>query len=146
MTPLRLVLDTNIVLDLLHFRDASAAPLRDALQSGGAVSFVDAACRDELERVLHYPQFGLAEGERQRILAEYAAMAQLLPRPADDRPALPRCSDPDDQKFLELAQAARADLLVTKDKALLRLARGLRRRTGLAVVGPAGAALRLRGR
>jgi len=37
--------------------------------------------------------------------------------------ALPRCSDPHDQKFLELALAAKADVLVTKDRALLDLAR-----------------------
>ena len=36
---------------------------------------------------------------------------------------LPRCSDPHDQKFLELALAAQADVLVTKDQALLELAR-----------------------
>lgn len=36
---------------------------------------------------------------------------------------LPRCSDPHDQKFLELALAAKADFLVTKDQALLDLAR-----------------------
>ncbi len=33
------------------------------------------------------------------------------------------CSDPDDQKFLDLAWTSRADFLVTKDKALLGLAR-----------------------
>ena len=37
--------------------------------------------------------------------------------------ALPRCSDPDDQKFMELARNARADWLITKDKALLKLGR-----------------------
>ena len=36
---------------------------------------------------------------------------------------LPRCADPDDQKFLELALAARADVLITKDHKLLELAR-----------------------
>ena len=36
---------------------------------------------------------------------------------------LPRCSDPDDQKFLELALAGKADVLVTKDQALLDLSR-----------------------
>ncbi len=36
---------------------------------------------------------------------------------------LPRCSDVDDQKFLELARDARADVLISKDKALLKLAR-----------------------
>ena len=36
---------------------------------------------------------------------------------------MPRCRDPDDQKFLEAAAAARADALITKDEALLELAR-----------------------
>ena len=36
---------------------------------------------------------------------------------------LPKCRDPDDQKFLEAAAAARADVLITKDVALLELAR-----------------------
>jgi predicted nucleic acid-binding protein len=36
--------------------------------------------------------------------------------------ALPRCRDADDQKFLELAAAAGARYLVSKDQALLELA------------------------
>ncbi len=35
---------------------------------------------------------------------------------------LPRCADPDDQKFLELAQASAARWLVSKDNELLKLA------------------------
>ena len=41
--------------------------------------------------------------------------------PEEERAALPKCSDPDDQKLLELAYAARADCLVTRDQALLAL-------------------------
>jgi predicted nucleic acid-binding protein len=37
--------------------------------------------------------------------------------------SLPRCADPADQIFLEAALAARADFLVTRDRALLELAR-----------------------
>ncbi len=36
---------------------------------------------------------------------------------------LPRCRDTDDQKFLILAARCRADLLLTRDKLLLRLNR-----------------------
>jgi predicted nucleic acid-binding protein len=36
---------------------------------------------------------------------------------------LPVCTDRDDQKFLELARDANAGILITKDKALLKLAR-----------------------
>lgn len=143
---LALVLDTNVVLDLLHFRDAAAAPLREALQAEAAICYVDAPCREELARVLRYAQFALGEEDARRILAEYAALARVAAERGEPQPALPRCRDPDDQKFIELAQAVQADLLVTKDKALLRLAGALRRQTGIAVVTPAAAALRLRGR
>jgi len=42
--------------------------------------------------------------------------------PEAERARLPACRDPDDQKFLEAAQAAHAGFLVTKDRALLDLA------------------------
>lgn len=132
-----LVLDTNVVLDLLHFRDPAVAPVRAALAGGRACCVGNAACRDELAHVLSYPQFRIAGDEARRILDEYAAMAQ----PCNDSAsgALPQCRDPDDQKFLELAQAAKADLLVTKDKALLALAKKTGR-LGFRIVTPAGAA------
>src|SRR5207302_3154021 len=44
-----------------------------------------------------------------------------LPEP--QRSGLPRCRDPEDQKFLEAALVARADFLITRDRALLHLAR-----------------------
>lgn len=140
---IRLVLDTNVVLDLLHFSDPAAAPIRRALQEGKAACIGNAACRDELARVLSYPQFKIPEHEVRRILDEYTALAQ----PCDDAPGatlppLPQCRDPDDQKFLELAQAAKADLLITKDKALLALSRKAGR-LGLRILTPAQAGARM---
>jgi len=42
----------------------------------------------------------------------------------DSKPVrLPVCTDRDDQKFLEIARDAGAQVLVTKDKALLKLGR-----------------------
>lgn len=138
----RLVLDTNVVLDLLHFRDPAVEPIREALRNGRAACFGNAACRDELAHVLSYPQLKIAEDEARRILDEYAALA--LPCAAAASIALPQCRDPDDQKFLELAQAAKADLLVTKDKALLALAKKTGR-LGFRIATPAGAAALLAG-
>ena len=57
--------------------------------------------------------------------------------PAGEAPALPRCRDRDDQKFLELAARAQADVLVSKDKALLKL-RG-RTRLPFRILTPAAA-------
>ena len=118
------VLDTNVVLDLIHWNDPGVAPLAAALRSGAVVACTDESCLKELELVLARPEF-LGDAPRAREhAATYRAAARVIA--ADGRPALPslpRCKDPDDQKFLELARAYGAELLVTKDKALLALAR-----------------------
>jgi putative PIN family toxin of toxin-antitoxin system len=118
------VLDTNVVLDLIHWNDPGVAPLAAALRSGAVVACTDESCLKELELVLARPEFlGDAQQAREHAAA-YRAAARVVA--SDDRPALPplpRCKDPDDQKFLELARACGAEMLVTKDKALLALAR-----------------------
>ncbi|OXH83132.1 nucleotide-binding protein, partial [Burkholderia multivorans] len=60
------------------------------------------------------------------------------PAPADtDAPPLPKCKDRDDQKFLELARAAQAEWLVSKDRALLKLAKRTARDFGFRIAQPA---------
>lgn len=121
--PLRVALDTNVLVSLWIFSDSRLAPLRDALEDRRWRALTNAACAGEFARVLAYPQFGLAP-ERQRLaLAEYRALAEDVPAAGPEADPLPRCADRDDQKFLELARDGRADWLVTADKALLRLAR-----------------------
>jgi putative PIN family toxin of toxin-antitoxin system len=132
----RLVLDTNVVLDLLHFDDPAVAPIRRALAEGRAACFASAATRAELAHVLSRPRFKIEGDETRRLLNAYDALARPCEGAADA--ALPPCRDPDDQKFLELARAARADLLVTQDKALLALARKAAR-LGFRIVTPASA-------
>jgi uncharacterized protein len=123
--PERLVLDTNVWLDLLHFADPGCARLHAALHSGEAIALVDPACRAEWQRVLGYPGLGLAAADVTRLCAAFDAIAQplgaaLRPPPW---PGLPRCRDRDDQKFLELACAGAADRLLSRDSEVLRLAR-----------------------
>jgi putative PIN family toxin of toxin-antitoxin system len=115
---LKLVLDTNVWLDVLVFDDPAARALRE----GGHEIVIDAPCGAELERVLAYPlgKWTLAPERRAACLAACLRMSRKVE--AGDAPAgLPSCEDPDDQKFLALAAAAGADALVTKDEALLRL-------------------------
>ena len=122
----RLVLDTHVWLDWLAFDDPSVAPLKAAVAAGRAEIYMDAACEAELERVLAYP-IRKQVPEKALRAARLAEARRIAHRPSrelgdGERASLPRCSDPDDQKFLELALAARADILLTKDRALLELA------------------------
>jgi predicted nucleic acid-binding protein len=74
--------------------------------------------------------------------AALAVVAQLSQRvetaaPAEDARPLPKCKDRDDQKFLELAHAAQADWLVSKDRAVLKLAKRIARDFGFQIAQPA---------
>ena len=127
MNPKRLVLDTNIWLDWLVFNDPGLSYLKLAVEEKRAEIFIDAACEAELERVLAYDlaKHTLDAAAQADCLAECRRIAQRIDAaaPEAERKLLPRCVDPDDQKFLELALAARDDVLVTKDHKLLELAR-----------------------
>jgi putative PIN family toxin of toxin-antitoxin system len=117
-----LVIDTNVVLDLLHFDDATARPLRLALEAGRVRCVVSDATLGELRRVLAYPEFGLAEARQAELFARYQTLT-VAAAGAAAVPGLPLCSDPDDQKFIELAAAVQAQALVSKDRAVLKLRR-----------------------
>ena len=123
LAPHRLVLDTNIVMDLLHFDDRHARPLKVAIADGRVSCYTDDDCLAELERVTGYPEFGLDAPARRALIDSYRAFVTRCPTGADENFALPRCRDADDQKFLILAARCQADILVTRDKLLLRLAR-----------------------
>ena len=127
MTSQRLVLDTNIWLDWLVFRDASVLFLQKEVAEGRAEIFINADCEAELERVLAYPlgRHSIDAAAQAACLAEARRIARRIDTAASeaDRKQLPLCRDPDDQKLLELALASCAQFLVTKDHALLELAR-----------------------
>lgn len=131
-----LVIDTNVVLDLLHFDDATARPLRLALETGRVRCAVSEATLGELQRVLAYPEFGLDAARQAGLFARYQALA-VVAAAAAAVPGLPLCSDPDDQKFIELAAAVQAQALVSKDRAVLKLRR--RCAPWFRVMGPAEA-------
>jgi putative PIN family toxin of toxin-antitoxin system len=124
----RIVLDTNVCLDLFLFRDPACTPLLAALQAGTVQAVTRADCRAEWLRVLHYPQLPIQEATRPGIAAAFDRLIHDLPDTAvaADETLLPRCADPDDQKFLELALAARASWLLSKDNELLKLDRRTR--------------------
>lgn len=115
-----LVLDTNVVLDVLHFDDPAARPLKRALEMGQLRGAATPETFDECRRVLAYPGFALDTARQRALLERYRAAATMFD--AAVPAGVPRCVDADDQKFLDLA--AQLGLpLVSKDRAVLRLRR-----------------------
>ena len=106
------------------FQDPGVRRLRNAVHLGRAEIVIDAACDAELERVLAYDlgKHSIPASAQAAVLAEARRLSHRVQ--ASFKGPLPQCRDPDDQKFLELAAGAGADMLVTKDRELLRL-RGL---------------------
>jgi putative PIN family toxin of toxin-antitoxin system len=119
----RLVLDTNIVMDMLHFANRHTTALQAGIGSGRLQCFTDRECLAELERVTGYPEFGMDTAARLALMKEYRGFVVVCDAAGAENYLLPRCRDADDQKFLILGARCRADLLITRDKLLLKLAR-----------------------
>ena len=132
----RCVLDTNVVLDLVVFRDPGVESIAMAIRTGAAVPVTSHACLEELRRVLAYPRLDLDQPGRRAAFECFRAQAQLVEVPATAATPLPLCTDADDQKLLELALHADARFLITKDKALLRLASAVAKLGRFAVLKP----------
>lgn len=117
--PRALILDTNIVLDLLVFSDVRVTSVRQALAAGCLQWIATLPMRDELARVLAYPQimprlvfYGLTA---EQVLAQYDAQVHWV----DVAPRVAAvCKDADDQPFIDLAVAHSA-VLLSKDHAVL---------------------------
>lgn len=119
------VIDTNIILDVFVFADAAAKPLRQALEAGELDWIATGPMRDELARVLAYPQIvprlAFYRLSADDVLASFDRHARLLDVAAKARL---NCSDPDDQKFIDLAVAGQT-LLLSKDRHLLSMSKRL---------------------
>jgi predicted nucleic acid-binding protein len=119
----RIIVDSNVALDLLVFGDPSCEPLRRALAAGRLRWLASAAMRDELSHVLvrgFGPRWPL---EPWQVLDRWDRLTEHAQAPLAC--ALP-CTDADDQKFIDLAVACGPSWLLTRDRALLRLARQAR--------------------
>src|ERR1700685_4308281 len=109
MVPLRLVLDTNVIV--------SAALKPDSLQrtvfllaiTKPARLYVSTPILEEYGDVLARPELGIRRGLRLQLLQHVSNHSHLV-TPAR---RLSVTSDPDDNIFIECADAARADYLVT---------------------------------
>lgn len=133
--PIAAVLDTNVVLDLWLFDDPRAAALRAALQGGQVQALLTAATLAELAAVLQRPFTRDWPRTPETVQAALAACGRTVAAPLPRAPLPPRCSDADDQKFVDLAWCTRAAWLFSRDRAVLKLARAARAH-GLCIAPP----------
>lgn len=120
-----LVIDTNVVLDLFVYEDPATLPLRERLADAQTRWLATPVMREELRRVLAYPQVVKRLDARalsaETVLQAFDARAQLVDIAAK---APYVCKDADDQQFIDLAVAHTA-VLLSKDKAVLCMTKRL---------------------
>ncbi len=116
---MRVVFDTNTVISALLFEHGKLSWLRDHWRSGAVSALVSRPTIDELIRVLAYPKFDLNKAEIEALLADYLPFTCAITVPAKLKS--PKCSDTEDQMFVDLAIQGQADILVTGDRVLLAM-------------------------
>ena len=130
-----LVLDTNVVLDWLVFRDPAAAALHPQLLAGLWQWHATAEIRAEAELVLTYQSLSVWKPDRNAVLDTWDKLARTVAAPTFAPTSPLRCTDPDDQKFIDLAMALPGATLLSRDRAVLKLARRARP-LGLTIATP----------
>jgi len=136
------VLDTNTVLDWLVFADAHVQPLVRAIEAGQVRCVTCTAMREELARMLVHPSLARWAPEPSAALAHFDRWVALRDTPATNLHSGLRCTDGDDQVFVDLALAEGARWLLSHDRALLKLARRAKLRD-LHIARPGGWALQM---
>jgi putative PIN family toxin of toxin-antitoxin system len=109
MIALRLVIDTNIVVSPALKPDGLQRTVLLLAITKPARLYVSDAIMAEYQELLARPKMNIGKGIRQQLLQLIANRAYRV-RPAR---RLQVTADPDDNIFLECADAARADYLVT---------------------------------
>ncbi len=105
----RVVLDTNIVVSAALIRGGLEFRILRHVLKNELRLCLSAAILNEYAEVLARPKFGFSKGVRQKLLADLKHAAIFI---APNR-HLHISPDPDDNMFLECAEAARADYFVT---------------------------------
>jgi len=116
----RLVLDTNVILDLLVFKDPSTEPIRLLLDAKQVDAVRTPASMAELIDVIGRPTFKLNREDQATIVRAWETSSRLLEDMAIE-PAPFTCRDPDDQVFIDMAYSIRPAFLLSKDLRVLEL-------------------------
>ncbi|HET7792606.1 MAG TPA: putative toxin-antitoxin system toxin component, PIN family [Rhizobacter sp.] len=133
-TQIAVVLDTNVVLDWLVFRNPQCTPLAQAIEGGHLRWLVTDPMRDELAHVLGRGVVDAWAPNLDQLWESWYKLSERVAAPVIGESLRLRCTDPDDQKFIDLAVSS-AQWLISRDRAVLKLARRARK-LGLRVAPP----------
>jgi predicted nucleic acid-binding protein len=129
-----IVIDTQVVMDWLVFRNAKIAPFIEALESGRLRWIGRPRMREELLHVLGRGVAARYEPDLARVEQGFMLHCNMID--VEPAPAVRLvCRDPDDQMFIDLALAEKARWLISRDRAVLALAKRARAQ-GLHILGP----------
>ena len=115
VTPVRVVLDTNVVVSALLF-GGQPGKLRDLWVGGRSVPLVSKETFAEFNKVLAYPKFRLSTAEIATLVEEEVLPYAVVVDVTED--AAGTCRDSHDDKFVALAVSGQASYLVTGDQDL----------------------------
>lgn len=119
------VIDTQVLMDWLVFRDARIAPLVEAITGARLRWIATPAMHAELLHVLGRGVAASWAPDLTAINVAFERWRYLIGSPAPPAVRLV-CRDPDDQMFIDLALAERARWLISRDRAVLALAKRAR--------------------
>ena len=117
VAPLRVVLDTNVVLSTLLFRGAVMRHFSALWQQERIQPVVSKPIVQELLRVLAYPRFRLTTQDTEDLLADYLPHCEVVNVEGHFNLLMQvnQCRDVKDQMFLDASQIAGVDFLVSGD-------------------------------
>ena len=137
--PQRVVIDTQTILDWQFFVNPVCRAWTLPGPAAGWQWLASAAMRDELAHVLSRGFGPRWTTPAEHVLAFFDSHASLHPaaQPSGSWTRAMRCTDPDDQKFIDLAATSRAHWLISRDRAVLKLRKRAFALAQLRIVSPA---------
>jgi predicted nucleic acid-binding protein len=147
MSPKIIVIDSQSLFDWMVFRDPVCSGWSAALAKQGWKWIFTSEMRAEFDFVAAKGFGGRWPVDAQAVASAWSLHGHRVETsPSPGAATRLHCTDADDQKFIDLAIAVRAHTLVTRDKALLRLARKARERHGVCICRPAAWSAQLPGK
>ena len=118
---MRVVVDTNVLVRALIMPQGSVGPMLLRLRQDDFTLLYSQPLLEELVDVLNRPRirhkYGLTDGDIETVFS----LVLLRGESVTPERRITACRDPKDDKFLEVAVAGKADVIVSGDEDLLTL-------------------------